>query len=123
MYCWTREFHMIVNEDTVVIDGHNCRVSQAAMGIKSGPYKCDIIGLPFTRRTAGIDERGELSVNGGRHPIGIGGVVEAVKDLDFVFAHRKYSTVPAPLAFTGNNGWGCPFNMELAVSESLDSAD
>ena len=100
MYGWTSEFHMVVNKDIVMVDGHDCGTSQVAAVIEPGSCKRNVIGLPFTGAAGCIDTRRKLSVKRCRHPICIGSIIVAVEDLNFVFSHQEYTAVAALLALS-----------------------
>jgi len=81
--------------------------------------KDDVIGLPLSGRSAGVDERGILAIDGAGHSVGIGGVLIGIENLNFVEAHQKNAAVAASLVFALDQ-FGCgPFDMELAGAEGL----
>ena len=77
----------------------------------------DVVGLPFSRRPAGVDQRRGLPVKPPAHAVGIGGIIIIVKDLDFVKSENDHTTVAALLAFALDLGWLGPFQVQLKAAE------
>jgi hypothetical protein len=59
-----------------------------------------IVYLPFSGRTAGVDQRWILAVNGRGHPIGIGLIFITIEHLDFVLLHKVHSAISSTLPFS-----------------------
>ena len=117
------QFNVVMHHDVVMEHRHPGRADQLARVIESGSPEYDIIGLPFSWRAAGINQRGVLTVDGCRHPIWVGCVIVAIKNLDFIYFHQKYTAVASILIFACGRKRSCPFYVKLTVSEFLFSAD
>ena len=50
------ELNVVLNQHAVVKHGHPCRGAQLPVRLETGCGVNDVINLPFTRRTAGVDQ-------------------------------------------------------------------
>src|SRR5690242_3497028 len=79
----------------------------------------DVVGLPFTRFAAGVNQWSMLFINCCRLAVIVGLVFIRVEHLDLIAALQIDAAVAAALARSFNFGRRSPFHVQLAISESL----
>jgi len=72
------ELYIIVDENAVMKYGHPGRPQDFPLRIEARPPENNVIGLPFARSPAGVDQRRILAVNGSSHAVGIGLVLVGI---------------------------------------------
>src|SRR5690606_31740432 len=97
--CGTLDFHMVLNQHAVMKYGNSGWRSQLSFIVKSRRRINNVVGLPFPRTTAGVNQRNNLLVNRSRLTIGIGFIFIGIEDLNFITLLQENSAIPASLTF------------------------
>jgi len=77
-------FHMVLNEHTVMKHCDIRRFFYRAIGIESGSGVNNIVRLPFARFAGRVDQRDGLLIDRTGLSVGIGRIIVAVENLDFI---------------------------------------
>ena len=118
-----RDLDVVVNQDTVVHDGHTGRRRQAAVFRKPGRREEDVVRLPFSGRAAGVDLRDVLLVDARRLAVRVGTVFPGIEHLDLVALLDDDAAVAAALPFPFDDRGGPPFHVQLDVPERFPGED
>lgn len=116
---WSNGFAGFLNQYAIVKNREPGQGLALAIRTEAGSAENDIEGLPFAWFAAGIDQRRVLSVNRSSAAVRVGGVLIAVQNLDFKCSHQEYTTISSPLPRPFYCFWGCEFDMQLAITETL----
>ena len=108
---------VILHQHAVVKCRHARGTCQPAIGGETRRDEHDVVGLPFTRRPAGIHQRRLLLVDGRRLAVHVGLVVPGIEDLQFVEAHEIDPAVTPALAGSHDLRGCAEFQVELDVTE------
>src|SRR5512134_298326 len=105
---------MVVHDDPIVQDSRKGRTDQL---VPPEPWRDphDVVPLPLTRLSAGIDERRVLAVDRGGGAIRIGRVLVPVEDLNLIEAHQQHTAIAPTLALSRDRRRGGPLDVELTV--------
>ena len=115
----TAENGVVLNEDAIVEDGESGATGDLSFLIEEGAMENDVVSLPLTRFAGGVDERLLPAVERSGLSVGIGLVLKAIKDLNFVVSHEKDSAVSPALPLALDGGGRGPFDVKLAGAELL----
>ena len=114
---------MIVHQNAVVQDGHRRRPDELAVRAEARRSESDVETLPCARRTRGVHQRRELSIDRRGLPIGVGPIPVGIEHLHLVEPHQKHAAVATILPLSARRARARPFHMELHVPESLSRLD
>ena len=110
---------VIVYDDTVV--EYSCvrgRLERAVC-LEAGGREQDVIGLPLSWLARRIDQWWVLSINRRGMAVGIGQVIERVKDLNLIPPKEHDAAIAPTLVPTYRRNRGGEFEMELAIAKLL----
>ncbi len=104
-----------LGEHAIVKDGDVGRGLDLAV-LPARGLEDDVVGLPFTRLAAGIDQRWPLAVERGGLAIGVGFVFVTVEHLDFIgLPEEKHAAVAAALVAAAGGRRCGPLDVQLDV--------
>ena len=114
----TVDFRIVLDHDPVLNDC-NSRGRYLFVAVKFRRGEKDVVGLPVSGGSTGVDERRGLSVNGSASPVGVIIDFKRIKNLNFVSAKKNESVIPliTPRAFEICRGK--PFEVELERLELI----
>ena len=115
---WAVEFLVVVDDHAIVDDSDKCRALQFAISI-FGSGEEDIVALPFSLRSGGIDHGWSLAVEGAGLTVGVGDIGVAFLDLHLVFIHQEDTAVSSLLILNFTTSGDFPLDVELAVAKAL----
>ena len=110
---------MVLDEHAVEQCGDVRRAEQAAVGGKAGALEHDVVGLPLAGTARGVHEWRFPAIDRADGAIGIGRVLRAIEDLQFVALHEPDAAVAAILRRLGRRIGRAEFEMHLHVAEAL----
>jgi hypothetical protein len=67
--CVALDFHVILNQDSVVQDRHECRFQKFPPRIEPRGFEDDVVRLPLAGLAGSIHQRGVLAVNSPGHAV------------------------------------------------------
>ena len=118
-----QERAVVLDEHTVVEHRHARGREHSPTGVEARRVKHDVIHLPFSGRTARVDERRELSIDRRGLSVGIGDVLVRIEHLALVVAHEDDAAVATLLSLALRWRRCAPFDMKLHVAERASRLD
>src|SRR5207247_1007640 len=117
------ERNIVLDQHAVVQDRQARRRFHFALLVETWPRENDVVSLPLTRRTRGVDQRRVLAVSRAGLAVGVSDVLIRIEHLHFVEAHEEHATVaPALTLALGRNRRG-PLDVKLAIAKILQRAN
>lgn len=117
--CHAENFRVVLNQNTIVQNGHMARLEQSPFGTESRCIENDVVTLPLAGFAGGIDQRWLGLIERTGLAIEVSRVFERVENLNLVLTHQINTAVASPLAFAFDLFGSGPFNVELAVTKTL----
>jgi len=84
MSSWPGQLDILLDENSIVQNSHPGWPEEFSSGIKLRRLKDNIIRLPFTGLTAGINQRRVLAINCSSHPIGVSLIFVGIQHLNLI---------------------------------------
>ena len=106
---------MVLDHDAVVENRYGRFFDKAALVVPARRFKNDVVGLPFARRFAGVDQRRRLAVDGRALAVRVSLGLEGVEHLNFVHAVDENAAVAAALACASGRGGLGKFDVQLEI--------